>query len=145
MTAYLHQRNFEKCWYKMLFLHGQVLRASCKVHPLTLNNAKKSHTVMQRSELWVQVKWTQWSVSMCFFCSFLGVSSALLFEVQWLNKIYKRILSFVKKQDERFQWERICKRGSEFFFFLNSGGDFPKVVGGELAMGRIFLIPEVLP
>ena len=49
-----------------MFHYARVLLASCKVHTLTLNNAKKSHTVMQRSERWEQVKWTQCSESMCF-------------------------------------------------------------------------------
>ena len=173
MATYLHQRNFEECCCT------QVLLISCKVHSLTLNNSKKSHTVMQRSDYWEQVKGTQRSVNMCFYkrdlrfrsstvksIKYLSCSSmlrfgllsseirllcsqcfALLFEVPWLNKIYKRILSLVKKRAERFQWERICKRGGEFFFFFffTSGGDLLNVIGGELVIGRNLQIPEVLP
>ena len=131
-----------------MFRYARVLLASCKVHPLTLNDAKKSHTMMQRSERWEQVKWTQCSESTCFFkrdsrvrssigwinqifamsfyvsfallcftpsfvCSVLSVCSAIRGTV---TRTYKRILSFVQKRAERFQWERICKRRGAFFY-----------------------------
>ena len=135
-----------------MFRYARVLLASCRVHTLTLNNAKKSHTVMQRSERWEQVKWTKCSKSTCFF---FKRDSRVWSSVGWINQIfamsfyasfcfallrasfalfsvfcsairgtvtltYSRILFFVRKQAERFQWEWICKRGGGgiFFFYL---------------------------
>ena len=142
-----------------MFRYARVLLASCKVHPLTLNNAKKSHTVMQRSERWEQVKWTKCSESTCFF---FKRDSRVWSSIGWINQIfamsfyasfslfcfapsfvcsllsvllchsrhsdsntYSRILFFVKKQAERFQWEWICKRVGAFFYLRrrSSQGD----------------------
>ena len=67
-----------------MFRYARVLLASCKVHPLTLNDAKKSHTMMQRSERWEQVKWTQCGESTCFFKRDSRVRSS----IGWINQIF---------------------------------------------------------
>ena len=67
-----------------MFRYARVLLASCKVHPLTLNDAKKSHTMIQRSERWEQVKWTQCSESTCFFKRDSRVRSS----IGWINQIF---------------------------------------------------------